>query len=215
MSLCAKLFSVQVFQGKTHQKTLIAQSQRLENIPAERGNIFDRNNDALTRNIAHYTLSVNPSKINKKELLAQLVSQITNKSKDHYIKKLSSNKSFEYLARNIRINQEDVKDLENFNGLHVSKRYRRSYPHGMVASQLLGYNDADGKGISGIEKDYNEYLLGTNGTTTKSIGWTGKLQNKSDLPNIAPINGDEIILTIDLNYQSILQEELELSLIHI
>ena len=49
MTLCAKLFSVQVFQGKAHQKTLIKQSQRHENIPAERGNIFDRNSDALTR----------------------------------------------------------------------------------------------------------------------------------------------------------------------
>ncbi len=208
MTICAKLFSVQVFQGKTHQKTLIAQSQRRENIPAERGNIFDRNGDALTRNIAHYTLSVNPSKINEKEILAQLVSQITTKPKSHYIKKLNSSKSFEYLARNIRISQEDLKDLGDINGLHVSKKYRRSYPHGMVASQLLGYNDADGKGISGIEKDYNEYLIGTKGTTTKSIGWTGKFQNRSDLPNIAPINGDDINLTIDLNYQSILQEEL-------
>ena len=208
MTICAKLFSVQVFQGKTHQKTLISQSQRRENIPAERGNIFDRNGDALTRNIAHYTLSVNPSKINEKEILAQLVSQITTKPKSHYIKKLNSIKSFEYLARNIRISQEDLKDLGDINGLHVSKKYRRSYPHGMVASQLLGYNDADGKGISGIEKDYNEYLIGTKGTTTKSIGWTGKFQNRSDLPNIAPINGDDINLTIDLNYQSILQEEL-------
>ena len=66
MTLCAKLFSVQVFQGKTHQKTLIKQSQRHENIPAERGNIFDRNSDALTRNIAHYTLSINPSKVIEK-----------------------------------------------------------------------------------------------------------------------------------------------------
>ena len=209
MTLCAKLFSIQVFQGKTHQKTLIKQSQRQENITAERGNIFDRNSNALTRNIAHYTLSINPSKPIEKELLAQVVSNITNKSKDHYIKKLNSSKSFEYLARNIRISQEDVKSLESFNGLHVSKKYRRSYPHGVVASQLLGYNDADGKGISGIEKDYNEYLLGTNGKTIKSIGWTGKFQNKSDLPSIPPIDGDDIILTIDLNYQSILQEELK------
>ena len=55
MVLCAKLFSVQVFQGKKHQKTLIAQSQRQEKLSAERGNIFDRNGNALTRNIAHYT----------------------------------------------------------------------------------------------------------------------------------------------------------------
>ena len=33
---------------------------------AERGNIFDRNGNALTRNIAHYTISVNPQKVSDK-----------------------------------------------------------------------------------------------------------------------------------------------------
>ena len=137
------LFGRILFLGETEKiflQTAGKSSESLETFPGVRGNIFDRNSDALTRNIAHYTLSINPSKVNEKELLAQLVSQITNNSKARYIKKINSSKSFEYLARNIRISQEDVNALENFNGLHVSKKYRRSYPHGMVASQLLGYN---------------------------------------------------------------------------
>ncbi len=208
MALCAKLFSVQVFQGKKHQKTLIAQSQRQEKLPAERGNIFDRNGNALTRNIAHYTISVNPQKISDKNALASYISSITKKSKDSYLKKLNSNKKFEFLERNIRFNQAKVELIQKFEGLNIKKVYRRSYPHGPMVSQILGYNDTDGHGISGIEKDYNSDLSGKPGIAIKSKGWKGKFQSRSGLPFTAPINGSDISLTLDLNYQSILQEEL-------
>ena len=89
MVLCAKLFSVQVFQGKKHQKTIIAQSQRQEQLSAERGNIFDRNGNALTRNIAHYTISVNPQKVADKDASASLLSSLTKTTKQFYLKKLN------------------------------------------------------------------------------------------------------------------------------
>ena len=117
--LCAKLFSVQVFQGKKHQKTLIAQSQRLEKLSAERGNIFDRNGNALTRNIAHYTISVNPQKVYDKNALASLMSGIAKKTKAFYLKKLDSNKKFEFLERNIRFNQSEIELIQKFKGVNT------------------------------------------------------------------------------------------------
>jgi len=208
-TLCAKLFSVQVFNGQKHKKVLLAISQRREIILPERGNIFDRNNDALTRNISHYTLSVNPQKITNKKSLANALSNITSGTKKHYLKKLNSKKKFEFLVRNIRINQSDVEILKTFSGLNISKKFHRFYPHGLIASQILGYTDSDDNGISGLEKDYNKYLSGTAGKSIKSKGWKGEFQNRSDLPYTAPINGNSIELTLDLNYQSILQQELE------
>ena len=206
--LCAKLFSVQVFQGKKHQKTLIAQSQRQEKLSAERGNIFDRKGNALTRNIVHYTISVNPQKVSDKNASASLMSNLTKKPKEFYLKKLNSNKKFEFLERNIRFNQSEVESIKKLKGLNIKKAYRRSYPHGSVVSQILGYNDTDGHGISGLEKDYNSELSGKSGIAIKSKGWKGKFQSRSGLPFTAPINGSDIRLTLDLNYQSILQEEL-------
>ena len=121
MVLCAKLFSVQVFQGKKHQKTLIAQSQRQEKLSAERGNIFDRNGNALTRNIAHYTISVNPQKVSDKNASASLMSSLTKKTKEFYLKKLNSNKKFEFLERNIRFNQSEVESIKKLKGLNIKK----------------------------------------------------------------------------------------------
>ena len=207
--LCMRLFNIQVFQSKEHRLKLVAQSHRKESIPAERGNIFDRNNDALTRNIAHFTLSVNPSEVVDKILLAKELHNITGKPFDHYINKLNSKRNFEFLERNIKNNILENKKLQSINGLNINKHYRRSYPHGSITGQILGYTDIDDIGISGIEKDYDRYLSGISGHVIKSKGWKGKYQSRSGLPYEPATNGDNIKLTIDLNYQSILQEELK------
>ena len=207
--LCMRLFSIQIFQGKEHRIKLIAQSHRKEAIPAERGNIFDRNNDALTRNIAHYTVSVNPSKVIDKIILAKELQNITGKSFDNYINKLNSKRNFEFLERNMKNDIFENTQLSSIKGLNINKHYRRAYPHGSIAGQLLGYTDTDDKGISGIEKDYDKFLAGTPGQVIKSKGWKGKYQSRSGLPYEPATNGDDIKLTIDLNYQSILQEELK------
>ena len=206
--LCGKLFSVQILKAGENRKKLTAQAHRKELIPAERGNIFDRNGDALTRNLAHYTISINPSTISNKAALAKDLQKITGKPTEYYIKKLNSDKNFEYLERNLK---HDIQksNLQSTYNLNVEKNYRRTYPHGSIASQILGYTDTEDKGISGIEKDYDKFLSGTPGQVIKSRGWQGKYQSRSGLPYIPSVDGKNIKLTIDLNYQSILQEELK------
>ena len=206
--LCGKLFSVQILQADENRKKLSAIAHRKESIPAERGNIFDRNGDALTRNVAHYTISINPSKVNKKETLAKDLQKITNRPIEYYHKKLNSDKNFEYLERNLNYNIKKSNLSSKYN-INIEKHYRRTYPHGSIASQIIGYTDTEDKGISGIEKDYDKFLAGIPGKVIKSKGWQGKYQSRSGLPHIPSVNGNNVRLTIDLNYQSILQEELK------
>ena len=73
--LCFRLFQVQVLNGEHYQKTVLKQSQKKQKIPATRGNIYDRNNRPLTRNIIHYTLSTNPSMVIDKNILAEELSK--------------------------------------------------------------------------------------------------------------------------------------------
>ena len=96
-----------------------------------------------------------------------------------------------------------------FPGLNIERKYRRYYPHENIGAQVLGYTNLDDEGISGIEKDYNNYLKGIPGWVYKTKGWSGKIQHKSGMPFQKSINGSNIQLTIDLEYQSILEEELK------
>ena len=66
----------------------------------------------------------------------------------------------------------------------------------------------DGKGIAGIELKYDRFLKGEAGWVVKSADGLGKTQRKINYPVNQPANGADIYLTIDLEYQTLLQEEL-------
>ena len=86
--LCIRLFQIQVLNGDQYESVVIKQSQKKQILPATRGNIFDRDNRPFTRNIIHYTLSVNPTKITDKIGLAQLISERTGQPQEYYLEKL-------------------------------------------------------------------------------------------------------------------------------
>ena len=207
--LCLRLFQVQVLNGEHYQKEVLKQSHKKQNLPANRGNIYDRDNRPLTRNIIHYTLTVNPSKIVNKREIAEELSKQTGKPKEKYLEKLNSKSKFEYLERNLQRNELGLLETKVFPGLNIERKYRRYYPHENIGAQVLGYTNLDDEGISGIEKDYNNYLKGNPGWVYKTKGWSGKIQHKSGMPFQKSINGSNIQLTIDLEYQSILEEELK------
>ena len=206
--LCARLFQVQVLNGSKYKIKVVEQSQKKQIIPANRGNIFDRNNKPLTRNIIHYTLSVNPKKVTDKIAVATAVSERTGEPKKKYIDKIDKNSNFEYLERNLQRETLGLLTNHSFTGLNIKRKYKRYYPHSNIGAQLIGYTNIDDEGISGIEKDFNKYLKGTSGWVHKTKGLSGKIQHKSGMPFNEPINGNNIQLTIDLEYQSILEQEL-------
>ena len=127
--LCIRLFQIQVLNGDQYESVVIKQSQKKQILPATRGNIFDRDNRPFTRNIIHYTLSVNPTKITDKIGLAQLISERTGQPQEYYLEKLNSNARFEYLERNLQRETLGTLETTAFQGLNIERKYRRYYPH--------------------------------------------------------------------------------------
>ena len=208
LGLCFRLFQVQILNGSEYQIALIKQTQKKHILHANRGNIYDRNNKPLTRNIIHYTLSVNPRKVTEKIAIAKAISERTGEPIDKYLKKINSNSNFEYLERNLQRETLGLLTDNSFSGLDIKRKYRRFYPHSSIAAQILGYTNYDDEGISGLEKDFNKYLKGVPGWVQKTKGLSGKIQHKSGMPYKEPSHGNNIKLTLDLEYQSILEQEL-------
>ena len=154
--LCVRLFQVQIVQGSTYQDVVSRQAQRKQILPANRGNIFDRKGRPLTRNIIHYTLTANPSKVVDKIGLAKAISERTGKTIESYLAKLNSNKPFVYLERNLQRETLGTLETTSFAGLSIERKYRRYYPHNQIAAQVVGFTNFDEKGISGIEKDFKK-----------------------------------------------------------
>ena len=197
-----------IIDSEEYRKQGFSQSQKNEKLMAVRGNIYDRQNNLLTNNIIHYSIGVHPSKVKDKIKFANMIANATERDASYYINKLNSKADFIYLDRNLR--QAKVKSIidKKITGLVIERKSRRSYPHSNIAAQIIGFTDVDDKGLIGIEEEYNEQLSGKPGWVVKQVNGKGRSQYKTSFPMKAPIDGANIQLTIDLEYQSVLQEEL-------
>jgi stage V sporulation protein D (sporulation-specific penicillin-binding protein) len=96
---------------------------------------------------------------------------------------------------------DKVKEL-NINGVLVSPDTKRYYPNDNFLSHVLGSIGSDGKGLTGLELQYNSYLAGIPGMKIAELD-----KNNRDLPYTSsqytsPINGKDVTLTIDENIQN-------------
>ena len=208
VGLTARLFQIMVIDSAAYREQGFSQSQKNEKLLAVRGNIYDRHDRPLTRNIIHYSLGAHPSKIKNKQSFSELIAKATGREAENYIGKLESKSDFVYLDRNLRRDKVESILGTRIAGLVIERKSRRSYPHSNVAAQIVGFTDVDDEGLVGIEKEFNILLSGTPGWVVKQVNGEGRSQIKTSFPMMPPVDGANIQLTIDLEYQSILQEEL-------
>ncbi|RTZ74447.1 MAG: hypothetical protein DSY99_01890, partial [Candidatus Neomarinimicrobiota bacterium] len=199
VGLSVRLFQIQIIDGEELRLKGHNQSMIQKPLKAVRGNIFDRDNAAFTRNIIHYSFGVHPALIDNKEEFAEWISTSIDGNKDKYLKKLNSSRSFEYLERNLQRKHCEKLLINKPQGLIVERDSRRYYPHGNLASQVLGFVDLDDKGIAGIEQKFNSYLAGKPGWIVRQMSGRGYSMYKTNLPQKTPVDGASIQLTIDLD----------------
>ena len=208
IGLSIRLFQVQVINAAKYRELGFKQAQAQIPIPAVRGNIYDKNSKPLSRNIIKYSFATYPTKISSTKNLANKLSNHFGRTAQFYNEKLNKNKNFTYLERNLS-KEESKSILDNLpEELIVERDSHRFYPNGNIAAQLIGYTDPDNLGLTGIEKQFNKYLTGTPGWVVRQLSGKGNSLPNNRLPSKAPVDGNNIQLTIDLDYQVVLQEEL-------
>ena len=212
--LSARLFQIMVIDSDEYRKQAFDQGQKHEKLLPVRGNIYDRNNIPLTQNIIQYSLGAHPSKIKDKVKFANLIANATGREVGYYIKKLDTKKSFVTLELKLRQNKVKPLLINKISGLVIERKSRRIYPQENIVAQIVGFTDINGfgdnfdEGLTGIEKEFNDELTGKSGWVVKQVNGEGQSQIKTNFPIKHPIDGSDIQLTIDLEYQSILHEEL-------
>tara|TARA_B100001057_G_scaffold498163_1_gene604339 strand:- start:553 stop:2205 length:1653 start_codon:yes stop_codon:yes gene_type:complete len=145
-----------------------------------RGNIYDRNGKIVATSINSISLSVNPNKIKNKKELAYKLSKILDLDEKKLEKKLLSKNKFLWIKRNISpIEYQQIINLGEIN-IKSHKETKRIYPYKNVLSHIVGYVDIDQKGLSGIERFFENELSKSN----------------------------DISISIDINLQQIVRENL-------
>jgi len=207
--ILSNFFSIQVLNKNIIKP--IVQNKGYKTIQefGKRGSIYDTNNKELAVSSKKFNFWVNTNKPFEKEKIIELFSTYFNKSDEHYENILSKESNYVRVEKNIpNLEAKPILlELKNIKGLHKEEIEQRFYPYDFLAAQTIGYVDLKNYGINGIEGFYNTILSGDTVETKVSKGAKGKYYkeiNNEDLP----INGYNIYLTIDIELQKILSDEL-------
>ena len=207
--LVGRLFYIQVINSKKYQELCNNQSKLRQVILAHRGVLYDRSGKALSVDLISYSIAAHPYLIRDKAQLARNLALDLGEKQKKYLTLLNSDKTFIWLEREVAHERfQNYEKYEKTPGLVIDKKVKRYYPLGEITGQLLGFTNIDNKGVCGLECGFEGLLSGTPGwITVQKDGW-GRLHQRPDLPSKSAIDGHDIVLTIDQEYQTILYEEL-------
>jgi len=189
----------------------VAENQYYEDyrLEARRGFIYDRNGEVLASSLILYDIGVDARRVKNKEKMAGRFADIAGGNASDYLKKLKTGKGFIYLAR--RVPEENATRLEKeFPGaFRKEKSFRRFYPYGDFASQLIGFTDPDDHGLAGLEKQNDSLLAGRDGQAMMlRNGPRNESFYNADYPMQKAKDGDNLYLTIDKDIQTVAETAL-------
>lgn len=208
-AIAVQLIHIQVLNAEKYRK--IAAIQRMEEveIEAKRGKILDRNGNCLAYSKEMATIYATPYLVKNKEEASSALSEILDIEETVILEKLNRKTGFVYLERKVEKPIGDAIKEMRIDGIGVIPESMRVYPKGATASTVIGIVDIDNNGLTGIEHYYDETMKGTNGRMSMEKDPSGQPIPNSEYQYTAPVNGSDIVLTIDESIQYEAERALE------
>jgi cell division protein FtsI/penicillin-binding protein 2 len=210
-----RLFYLQIIRYDHYKTAALHDQLREKEIPATRGIISVHDGDGtvpLVLNQKLYTLFADPVdiqtyKTNTDKLAGALASTLGGNFNDYKQALTRKDTRYSVLAKKVSEAQRDKLMGQKFAGLYSEAQDYRTYPQGALASQLLGFVSDNGTGEYGIEQALNKQLTGTNGQLKAITDLQGvPLAASKGNVEIAPKNGDNLLLTVNLAMQAQLEK---------
>jgi len=213
-----KLVQIEFVHGDEYRKLAEQGTVKTFEIAANRGNVYTADGSLLATSVSKFDIRMDAFTVSDKDFengikgLSKSLSKMLGKSAGYYekrIRKARVNKNrYLFITRNLSYNEYQI--LKKFpifkmgtyrGGFIVEQRTVREHPIGKIAERAVGYDDYRGK--VGIEGSFYEFLRGKNGKRLKQKIAKGQWKPLNDNNEIEPIDGRDIITTIDLNIQDV------------
>jgi cell division protein FtsI/penicillin-binding protein 2 len=196
------------YAGRAAEKHVIKQP-----IFAERGTILDANNEVLAHNIPVETVVADATRMSEVEAIVDLVSGELKLPRAEASEKLHTDRRYIVLKREVaRANADSLRQklrAKNLRGIYFEQDATRIYPNGAMLCHVIGFTDFEHRGIQGVEGSLDEYLRGQDGYRYIEHNRAGQEIVLYRGQERAPRNGYRVHLTIDLNLQNIVENEID------
>lgn len=218
-AIAIKLFNIQWVGGDYYRKLAKQRTVKNFEIPANKGNIYSSDGSLLATSVPEYTIrfdAVTPSEENFEKYyvaLSDSLAKLVGKSSGEFqrdLRKAKNTKNRYFLVAKkltfteyMRVKEFPLFKLgANKGGIIAEQQTVRKHPVGLIANRTIGY-ERDGNQGKGLEYAFRKYLNGTNGHH-----WMQKIAKNqwkpiSDINELDPVDGYDVISTIDVFIQDI------------
>ncbi|MCI8470539.1 MAG: hypothetical protein HFJ35_03475 [Clostridia bacterium] len=215
--LIGRIGYIQLIQGGELSSMAYQQQTLDRTINPKRGTIFDSTGkNVLAVSSTVETVTVNPGNIAKedKEKVAKILAEIFELDYEKTLKKVTKRSSIETIAKKVDKEKTDRLRvwMEQNNitvGINMDEDTKRYYPYSNIASQVIGFCGSDNQGLDGIEAKYDTELKGKQGAIQRHTDAKGGEIGEEGETYVSAIDGNDLVLSIDLNIQSIAEKYLE------
>lgn len=228
-----KLFSMQIIHGDQFKQKSQNISKRTTVIPAQRGEIFDREaNTPMVLNIDSFAVDIVPGEVPRQEFdtVINRLSSILKIPVSQIEKKLPVSVRRDFRSIQIKSNVDYstvvqvAESIDSLPGVSWHSKPVRNYVDTRSFSHIIGYvgdittdeltrfynkgytsNSIIGK--AGIEKQYDEILRGTDGVEYRTVDAKGRYIENTTVVT-PPKMGNNLVLTIDKRIQKLAEDAL-------
>jgi len=212
LGLTGRIFWVQFVNGK--KLSSMAENNRMRDVPvaAKRGIIYDRNGQELAISVSSDSVYACPIEVKagkKEKETARQLAEIINMDEAKLLERITRNSSYEWVKRQITPAQaKKIRELE-LPGIRLAEESHRQYPNGTLAAHVLGISGVDNTGLEGIDNYYDKLVGGKNGRIVIEKDAANRPIPEATHRYIPPVEGANLVLTIDQTIQYITERELE------
>ena len=211
ISMVISVFAVRLFQiqgvdaatyvAKSHDEGVVTVS-----LPAERGQITDRNGVPLATSVDGLMIVADPT-LTKRHAsqIATIIARRLHLDYFDLLQRLSQpHTHFQYIARRVPSTQAtavvNTLAAQGYDGLYTRRDPLRSYPAQDVAANLVGFMNDEGNPSEGAELMFDAMLRGRHGTESYETGGGNRIPLGNNT-SVAPRSGKNLTLTIDRDVQ--------------
>lgn len=214
LAVAVRLVWIQIVMADEYTDKATAQRMRDIELAPRRGTIYDREGEPLAVSVEAPTVYASPRFVNNKSGAAEVLASTLGGSKKSYLEKLERDTGFVFLARKVDLDRADELETRlerlDIKGIGFIEDFRRLYPSGDLACQVLGFVGDEDQGLEGIELQYDDTLSGTPGVIIGERDPQGLRPIPGGIQKeIAPEHGRDVVLTIDKDIQHQAQVELK------
>lgn len=221
--LLGRLVHLHLIEGEKLARIVEQNRSRFEEIHARRGNIVDRRGNLMASTQAVYEIGVDPESVTDEDMSrAPEVAIMLGLKPDDVWEKFEprlytvntvdgpEQRSVRWVELADSVDEQTYEEIMalGLKSVYGNRKYHRVYPSDALAAHLLGYINKEGVAVAGVERFCDFYLAGQDGWRKSEKN--GRRQELAQFSSreVAPRAGLNVELTIDLNIQHKIEQEI-------